>query len=120
MVAFLVGDGPTVFSSATLPAGGSLVSTNLRGVGGIPADARGVFAALIIAPQAATRTVRIDAADAPNNSTGSPAHHSATIQTSAHYLVPLGTGASTGKIKLSTGSPENITGVTVVATGYWR
>lgn len=117
---FLGGNGPTVFSGVTVVSNGPTVSADLRGVGGVPPDAKGVVVMVRALAQAGNRDLYIDSADAPDAANNSPRHRSGTIFTSGQYWVPLGITANAGKIKLSVVLNEQNNEVSVWVTGWWR
>lgn len=118
---FLAGDGLSVWSGVTVDTASGLVSTDLRGAGGVPSKARGVLAMMNVGSTSVTRTLYIDSADAPGASDGSPRHRTDTNRTTTgHYIVPLGTGENAGKIRLSRAPGDAGTdGVSVWITGWW-
>jgi hypothetical protein len=116
---FLAGDGPTVWSAVPIAANSKTVSTDLRGVGGVPSDAKGVFLAFRAGIVGTNRLIYLDSADAPLATTQSPMHWVMGHTTSGHFTIPLGTGANAGKIALL----NNTTGTFDVwahVTGWWR
>jgi hypothetical protein len=119
---FLAGDGPTVLSGVTVPANGSQVSTDLRGAGGVPSDARGIFALVHADVQSSGRYLYIDSADAPILAANSPRMRCLTSIAEGHYAIPLGSsaGANAGKIKLSAETAAAVSGVSLWITGWWK
>ena len=115
------GDGPTIFPSVTIPGATSVVSGDLRGLGGIPSDARGVEVMVRVPAHPAARDLYIDSADAPNAASASPRHRVTAAVNSGQYRVPLGqSGSNAGKIKLSVQANDGTSDVNVWATGWWR
>jgi hypothetical protein len=116
---FLAGDGPTVWSNFTLSTNTKHVSSDLRGVGGVPSDAKGVFLGFRADAVGTNRLIYIDSADAPLTSTNSIPHWCLGSPTSGQYAVPLGTGANAGKIAVlndTAGTPP----IWAWVTGWWK
>ena len=111
--AALVGNGVLAFNNVGFAANGSIVSGDLRGQGGIPADAKGVLFQL--AGAASGTLVYVDSADSPNlngRRSGSNDYYG------PQFDIPLGTGANAGKVKLSSSAAQP--GLYGFVYGYWR
>ena len=108
-----------MWSAVSIASNAKTVSTDLRGVGGVPSDAKGVFVGVTAGTVGTNRLIYFDSADAALTSTKSIPHWCTDTPTSAHMAVPLGTGANAGKIAVindTIGNPA----VTVWITGWWK
>ena len=115
---FLTANGPTIFNGVNIPADGNQISADLRGLGGIPTDARAVTVSVFLGAQGGARTVYVDSADAPNAAVRSPRCIGSSVPSAGQYTVALGQ-AQAGRIKISAGA-INVLDVSVYVTGWWR
>lgn len=111
----LVGSGVLLFNNVGFVAGGSVLSGDLRGLSGIPADARGIL--LQVGGGAAGTTIYIDSADSADQ-VGRRHGPNSSNYWSPEYHINLATGANAGKIKLSSSAAQS--GIFAWAMGYWR
>lgn len=110
--------GPEVFSNITV--GSTIIhSADLRGVGGIPTDAKGVYVTLYAPTQSSPSHVGVGSGDAaPTESSrfvgqvGGP--------NSVNHPVALGTGGSAGKIAVRLLAGSDCTGFYAYVNGWWR
>lgn len=116
--AFLAGDGPNLLTGATVVGGSPTITADLRGVGGVPAGARGVVLLVRVGPQSATKDLFVDSADAAAVAPASPRVMGNTgVSGGGQLHVPFGSGANAGKIKFSAGT--DIVSVVAHVTGWW-
>lgn len=114
------GTGPQVITGVTLAVDGESVTADVRGVGGIPADAVGVHVLLKTNNAGAARDLWIDSADAAKR-VGPARHRSLSGLAYSNLSVGLGTGANAGKLRVSGESGVGSGGaVDAWVTGWWR
>ena len=112
------GTGAFALSNVSVGTGGILTG-DLRGVGGVPADTRGVLLMVHNPGQAAVLQMSADSANVPAYNSFSPRAVLQTTTHGEHLAVPLGTGAQAGKVRLATLS-GTAAGISAWVTGYWR
>ena len=117
-------DGATAIASGEV-----IVSADLRADPNIPDDAAGVYVHARMGAQASNRTLIFDSADNAID-TGSAitslGQHLSAVETgtnapaAAQDVVPFGTGANAGKIKIAASAQGSITNAAVYVVGWWR
>lgn len=113
-----IDNGPQIWSNITVGSN-VILSADLRGLGGVPTDAKGVYVNFVAGAQTSLSQVGISSADVtPSGNlrvigqTGNP--NSITVP------VPLGTGANAGKIAVVVFAGSNCTGFNAWVSGWWR
>lgn len=113
-----IDNGPIIFNAVTVGTSVPMLSGDLRGLGGIPADAKGVFVTLDVSTQSSQSTIGVSSADVTPGTTlrlrcptTNPANTSGPVR--------LATGVNEGKIAILLYN-ENTTNFSMWVNGWWR
>jgi len=116
-----VGDtSPLIINNINVPGGGHYESADLRGLSGIPSDAKGVILNVAASAQASARNLTADSADQAAFNAASPRMFALTAATIQQFSVPLGTGAVAGRVRLFAQTNLTVTSVSVWVNGSPR